>query len=95
MAVHHLTITLTGAAQPILATAGQNCRELQLESETGNADVKVGGSGVTATDYGRTIEAGPSKAVIIRPSDGNLSIGLNTTYLFGTANQKVHVLYTQ
>jgi hypothetical protein len=97
MAVHHVTVTLGATATAILTPStgnpSVNCQELQLESETGNADVKVGSSTVSSTDYGRTIEAGPSKAVIIRGYEGR-PINLASTYLFGTASQKVHCMYT-
>lgn len=96
MAVHHLTITLGTTSAPIIAQSGStptiNVLELQIESETGNADVKVGGSTVSTTDYGRTVEAGPSKAITMRPTSGR-PINLATTYLIGTSTQKVHCLY--
>lgn len=98
MAVHHVTVTLGAAATPIVAQSGStptiNCKEVQLESETGNADVKVGGSTVATGDYGRTLEAGPTKAITMRPN-GNTTINLASTYLLGTQSQKVHVLYIQ
>lgn len=96
MAVHHLTVTLGAAATPLSAAANPsiNAKEVQLESETGNADVKVGDRNVSATDYGRTLEAGPTKAIIMRPN-GNTTVNLASTFLFGTASQKVHVLYIQ
>lgn len=97
MAVHHVTVTLAATATPIVAQSGSNptinIQELQLESETGNADMKVGSSTVSATDYGRTLEAGPTKAITIRVAQGR-AINLASTYLFGTAGQKVHCLYT-
>ena len=98
MAVHHLTITLTGAAQalstPSAGNPSINCCELQIESETGNAAVAVGGSGVTATDYGRTVGAGTAAAITLRPANGE-SIKLASTYVIGTLNQKIHILYIQ
>ncbi len=92
MAVHHITVTLAATATPISATS-INARWVYIESETGNADVKVGGSTITTTDYGMIVTAGPATAKVMAPADGNLCIGLNTTYLLGTASQKVHVLY--
>lgn len=92
MAVHHITVTLGTAAAAISATS-TNVQELQIESETGNAAVYVGGSTVSSTDYGRTVSAGPSAAVTIRGTNA-FPINLNSTYLFGTNAQKVHILYT-
>ena len=97
MAVHHITVTLGAGATAIIAQSGStptvNVQELQLESETGNANVQVGGSAVSATDYGRTLEPGPTKAITIRTAQGR-AINLASTYLIGTATQKVHCLYT-
>lgn len=98
MALHHVTVTLgSGATAISTPAAGQpsiNCQWLRIESETGNADVKVGGSTVSSTDYGGIAEAGASKAVILAPSQGE-AINLASTYLLGTANQKVHCMYIQ
>ncbi len=95
MAVHHVTVTLTGSAQAILTPAAgspsDNCREVQIESETGNAAVTVGGSTVSATDYGASIAAGPSGRIVFR--DAGHNINLASTYVFGTVSQKNHVLY--
>ena len=95
MAVHQLTITLTGSAQPLSSTTNPsiNARWASIESETGNSAVAVGTSVVTATSYGSQVLAGPAARLILNPSDGNLCIGLNTTYVIGTANQVIHVLY--
>lgn len=99
MAIHHLTVTLGAGATPISAQSGTtptiNCRWLRIESETGNADVKVGGSTVSSTDYGAIVTAGATNGLVMAPSDGNLCINLTSTYLLGTAAQKVHCLYIQ
>lgn len=96
MAVHHVTITLGTGATPLIAQSGSNptvnVQQIQLESETGNGDVKVGGSTVSATDYGRTLEAGPTKSITISAPQG-LAINMASTFLFGTVTQKVHCLY--
>ena len=97
MAVHHLTVTLTGIAQALLTPAvgspSINAREVQIESETGNAVVTVGGPTVSATDYGRSITAGPTNGIVFR--DAGHNINLASTYVFGTVSQKIHVLYIQ
>lgn len=92
MAAHHLTVEL-GSTATRLSASSVNVQEIQLESETGNADMKVGGASVTATDYGRTLEAGPTKSIKMSGTQGQ-PLNLNSVYLFGTATQKVHVLYT-
>lgn len=96
MAIHHITVTLGATAAAISTpSAGSpsiNCKEIQLESESGNATVYIGGSSVSSTDYGRTLSAGTAAAITIRPA-ANATINLASTYLLGTASQKVHVLY--
>ena len=97
MAVHHITVTLGAAAAaistPAAGTPSIGCRELQIESETGNGTVYVGDSTVTTTNYGRTVLAGSAAAITLRPADGISSINLASTYLLGTNTQKVHCLY--
>jgi len=98
MATHHVTVTLLATATPVLTPASGktsvNCMDLQLESETGNAIVVVGGPTVSATDYGASIPAGGGTAnrVVIR-TGGSRNINLASIFLFGTAGQKVHALY--
>lgn len=97
MAVHHLTVTLNGSAQalstPSAGSPSVNVQELQIESESGNGTVYVGGSGVSATDYGRSITAGTANAITLRTPNGR-SINLASTYVIGTNAQKIHILYT-
>ena len=90
MALHHVTVTLSGATK-ISATSVQ-AHEIILESETGNADVKVGGSTVASGDYGFILEAGPTKRQPIAPGVP-YQLNLNSVYLLGTDTQKVHVTY--
>lgn len=92
MAVHHITVTL-GTTATLVSSTSLNARWVYIESETGNADVKVGQSTVSSTDYGMIVSAGTAAAKTLNPSDGSLCIGLNTLYLLGTSTQKVHVLY--
>jgi hypothetical protein len=97
MSIHHITVTLLATATPISSpTAGNpsiRAREVWFESETGNADVKIGGPTVSATDYGRTLQAGPANAFVCRqPSH---SYNLADIWLLGTATQKVHIMYSQ
>lgn len=92
MAVHHITKTMTGAAVQISATS-VNVQQLIIENETGNADVKVGGSAITSTDYGMIVEAGPSKKSPPLTGTQGQPINLNSVYLLGTDTQKVHILY--
>ncbi len=92
MAVHHITVTL-GAGITQISSSSINARWVYIENTTSNADVKVGDRNLTSADYGMIVQAGPDKAKTLNPADGNLCIGLNTTYLLGTAAQVVHVLY--
>ncbi len=98
MAVHHITVTMTGSPVPILAanpptTNSVNCQFLIIENAASNADVKVGGSTLSSTDYGKIVESGAAKAVTITGTQAN-PINLATTYLLGTNTQLVHCLYT-
>lgn len=99
MAVHHLTVTLTGAAQalstPAAGSPSINCREVQIQSELNNATVAVGGSTVTITDYGRLLISSATVADVVVLRDAGNNINLASTYVFGTLNQKIHVLYVQ
>lgn len=98
MAVHHVTVTLTGAAQALVPQSGSNptinCKEVQIQGESGGAAVFIGGIGVTTTDYGQTIAATSVTPVILRPNGGH-AINLASTYVIGTQNNKIHVLYIQ
>jgi hypothetical protein len=99
MAIHHLTVTLSSAAAqaistPAAGTPSINCKEIQIQGESGGAAAFIGGSTVSATDYGQTIAATSLTPVIIRP-DGMTTINLASTYIIGTSGNKFHVLYTQ
>jgi len=97
MSLHHLTVTLgagnTAISTPAAGNPSIRCMELQIENETGNADVKVGDTNLTSTNYGRIVTAGPANAVTFRVSIH--SIDLSSVFLLGTISQKVHVMYTQ
>lgn len=97
MAVHQLTITLTGSAQAISTpAAGQpsiNVQELQLQAEANNAQIAVGNAAVTASDYGQIITANQTTPLVMGRAAGTRSINLASTYVIGTANQKLHVLW--
>lgn len=96
MAVHHLTVTLSSAAAQAIQTAvpSVNCKEIQIQGESGNAAGYIGGVGVTASDYGQTIPATSVTPVIIR-APGNTTINLASTYIIGTSGNKFHILYEQ
>jgi len=79
---------------PAAGSPSVNCQWLRIESETGNADVKIGQSTITATDYGGIVAAGPSAAVIMFSPMGE-NINLASIFLLGTNAQKVHCLYIQ
>ncbi len=99
MAVHHVTVTLSSAAaQAIVPQSGSTptitCKEIQIQGEAGGAAAYIGGSTVSATDYGQTIPATSVTPVIIRTS-GFATISLASTYIIGTSGNKFHVLYVQ
>ena len=100
MAVHHVTVTLTGAAQllvpaPAAGTPSINCREVHIQNTKNNADVYVGGSTVSTTDYGFALVSSATAAaeLVMRPQGHN--VNLSSTYVIGTAAQVIHVLYIQ
>jgi len=95
MALHHITVTL-GAANTQVTTTSTNCWYVRIESENGNADVKVGDINLSATNYGGIVVANPTTAIstaIILQAVGNATLNLNSIYLLGTSTQKVHILY--
>lgn len=98
MAVHHLTVTLTGAAQQLsapVAGVSINCKELQIQGESGGAAVYIGGTNaVSSTDYGQSIAATSVTPVVMRPP-GMTTINLASTWVIGTNGNKIHLLYIQ
>jgi hypothetical protein len=97
MSLHVVVVTLGAAPAAISVPAAGSpsirCKELRLESETGNAAVLIGDQTLTATNYGCTLLAGPAAAFNFRVSSH--SIDLSSVFLSGTNGQKVHVTYTQ
>ena len=94
----NVTITTTGTAQsvhPLSATVYHTpVKYVRLESETSNADVKVGDKNITATTYGMILEAGPTKYKEIGPFGGGDSpFNLEDIWVIGTATQIIHILY--
>jgi hypothetical protein len=63
---------------------------LKIENETGNDDVRLGGSGVSDTDYSLIVPAGPTNSKTLGALQTGL-MNLNDLYLFGTENDIVHV----
>jgi len=95
VAVHHITVTL-GTGNTVIASTSTNCWYVRIESENGNADVKVGDTNLSATNYGGLVVANPTTTIstaMILQAVGNATINLNSIYLLGTSTQKVHVLY--
>lgn len=99
MAIRFENVTLNGSAQslhPLSATVSHRpVNWLRIESETGNADVKVGDSSVSSSTYGFTVEAGPTKSKDIGPFGGGDSpFNLENVFVIGTNAQKIHIAYT-
>jgi len=97
MSLHIIVVTLgsgnTAISTPTAGSPSIRCRQLRLESETGNADVKFGDATLTSTNYGGIVTAGPTNAVTFLQDTHSLD--LSSIYLLGTQNQKVHVTYVQ
>lgn len=92
MALHVLTVTLSGSAQQLTATVTP-VRQIFFENDTGNADVKVGTSTLSSTVYGFIVEAGPSKPKSMGPFSGDSPLGLQEIWVLGTDTQKLRVTY--
>ena len=100
MAVHHITLTLTGVAQPLQAApaAGSpstNCREVHIQNTKNNSDVFVGGSTVSTTDYGFALVSSSTvpAEIVMRPAGHN--VNLSSTYVIGTNGNVIHIIYIQ
>jgi hypothetical protein len=103
MAYTHSTITLTGAAQQLIAniTPAQNIpiREISFQEDGSNgAAVFIGSSsGVTTADYGIRIPVPvtnvPAAPVRLGPYATSGPIKLGDFWVIGTAAQKLHVSY--
>ena len=100
MSLHVIVVTLGANAAAIITPSAGNpsirCRELRIENEQSNADVKVGDNTLSSTNYGATVHAETatsSNAITFRqPSH---SIDLSNVFLLGTQGQKVHITYVQ
>jgi hypothetical protein len=92
MAFKHLDLTLVAGSQPLSSTRIA-AKWVRLESETGNSDMQVGGSDVSATSYGFTVTAGPTASKDIGPHSGELPMTLDEIYVIGTVDDVLHVAY--
>lgn len=102
MAYQHLTVTLTGAAQQLIAniTATQNIpiREITFQEDGSNGNaVFIGGATVTTADYGIRIPVPvtnvPAAPVKLGPYAWSGPMKLGDFWIIGTAGQKLHVSY--
>jgi hypothetical protein len=90
MALNVYNVTLLATATRAIATHAP-IKLLRIESETGNAAVQVGDSGVSATDYAATVTAGPTNAVTIGPFPHEV-MNLDEFYFLGTEDEVIHLL---
>lgn len=90
-AIRFVTVTLTGAAQA-LASTHIPIEELQIENDSGNAIVKVGGSDLSGTVYGASIPAAATK-VFAQGPNGLCAFPLSDVYVLGTLNQKIRLTF--
>jgi hypothetical protein len=105
--VEHRVLTLTGAAQSLLTAFGADeppggandplCSFLSLQAPTDNSNaVFVGGSGVSATDYGARIPVPVTnipEVPFVIAGGPNVGVRLSQVFVIGTADEAVHILY--
>lgn len=92
MAFRTLNLTMTGAAQQVTTTRTP-ILWVKFESVTGNADVLVGNSNITATIYGFIVEDGPTADKEVGPFSQGAPMDLTEFYVIGTNTQILHVSY--
>lgn len=93
MAFKHLDVTLGATAAAVISTHTP-VTWVRIESVTGNADVKIGDSNLSATSYGFIVEDGPANSKDIGPYGGGTSpFNLEEIFALGTNNQVIHLTY--
>ena len=93
MAFKAKNFTLDGTSQP-LATTHIPVKWVRVENTTGNADVKIGDSTLTAAIFGFTVTAGPATIKDIGPfSGGECPFNLENVFVKGTDGQVIHITY--
>lgn len=87
MAIKHYDVTL-GAAATQISSTHKPCVEIIIQNTNGNSAIYIGDSTVTNLSYGHTLAADGILAL-----DGTAcSINIEEVYIFGTADDVVHVL---
>ena len=93
MALHQVTLTMTGSAVQASATSVP-FSYMRIENEASNAIVKYGLSTVTSTDYAGSVLADTTtinNSVIIGPMPQPGCMNLLEFYFLGTNSQKIHL----
>lgn len=92
MALRHFTVTLL-AGETRAVTTHLPVSEVVIESETGNALVNFGVTGLTTADYGGTVLAGPAARVKLGPFPQGL-MNLDALFFLGTEAEILHLMVT-
>lgn len=91
MGMHSIQVTNTGAATRF-STTSVRIREIYCENNAGNV-MRVAGSTVSASvGVSLTASGVPASVLHLGPTPG-LNMDLQDFYVFGTANDKLDVLY--
>ena len=90
MAFNHKTVTI-GATATALTSTHTPIQWLFILNENGNSAIYIGGSTVSATDYGHTMAA--DATVAIGTGTQGFPMNLEEVYVAGTADDKVHIMY--
>ena len=90
MALIHIDLTLSGAAERLYTTR-KGIRQLIIQNPTGNSAIYIGGSTVSATSYGQTVAAGAASTVL-GPFSGDAPVNTSEVYVIGTLNDVIHAL---
>jgi len=89
MATKHYDVTLGATATQISSTR-QPIKFALIHNTANNNAIYIGDKNVTASSYGHTLAS--SEECTIGPFSGEAPFNTNDTYIFGTADEVVHVL---
>lgn len=91
------TVTLDGNPQQLTAELNLGhtpVLELHIESDTGNAIVKVGDADIATDVYGASVTAGPANAkTFAQGPSGAAAFNLEDVWVLGTDTQKIRLAF--